>query len=286
MVIGNIDLSITGRICRIAQLKTEYYEWLDDPHGFLNEAKAEGLHADVFTFLQNVTDRNPRFHYPLEWDSIAILPVSTYEHWWTKQIKHFTRNRIKRARKRGVEVRTIEFTDDLVRGIADIYNESPLRQGKPFKHYGKDFETLKREHITYQDKCDFIGAYLKDELIGFAKVFHGRDSWSSMHIISKISQRDKSSTNALVAKMVELCAQSGVPYLQYGVWSRRGLGDFKIGHGFERMELPRYYVPLNFWGKLILKLTLHRKLSERLPGNLVDYLAALRGKWYSQVYGS
>ncbi len=64
-----------------------------------------------------------------------------------------------------------------------------------------------------------------------------------------ISERDKAPTNALIAKAVEICAEAGVGLLQYGIWSRRSMGAFKKHNGFQAVEVPRYYVPLNWRGK-------------------------------------
>ncbi len=284
LLVDNKEVVVSGRFLRTVRLKAEYYEWVDDPHGFVAEAKAGRVRADLFTFLQGVSDRSPRYDFHLEWESVAVLPITKYEDWWKKQINDKTRNMIRKAQKSGVEVRAVEFTDDLVKGILEIYNESPLRQGKPFRHYGKDFETVKRDHISYLERSDFIGSFYKDELIGFVKLVHGKGVSSLMQIISKISHRDKAPTNALIAKAVEICAERGVPYLHYGIWSRRSLGDFKKHHAFERFDLPRYFVPLNLKGKLILQLTLHRKLSDRLPESWLNFMTDLRSKWNSFKY--
>ena len=286
MIVDNKEVVVSGRIPRIGRLRAEYYEFVEDPHDFVAKAKAGKLRADLFTFLQEVSDRNPRYDFHLEWDSIAVIPITTYEHWWKKQINDKTRNMIRKAQKKGVDIRVIEFTDDFVKGIEGIYNESPLRQGKPFGHYRKDFETLKRAHITFLERSDFIGAFYENELIGFVKLVHGKGVSSLMQIISKINYRDKGPTNALIAKAVEICAERGIPYLHYGIWSRRSLGDFKKHHAFERFDLPRYFVPLNLRGKLGLKLGLHKKIKEHLPGNWVDFLVGIRTRWYTFRYGT
>ena len=39
---------------------------------------------------------------------------------------------MRRAEKRGVVVREVPFDDDLVRGIVEIYDETPIRQGGPY----------------------------------------------------------------------------------------------------------------------------------------------------------
>ena len=49
----------------------------------------------------------------------------------------------------------------------EIYNQSPVRRGKPFWHYGKDFETVKQQFSRFIHREYMIGAYIKDELIGF-----------------------------------------------------------------------------------------------------------------------
>ena len=285
MFVDNREVVVTGEFLKIAKLKSEFFEYVGDPSSFVARMKDEKLRADLFTFLQETPDRNPRFDFHLEWESISVLPITTYENWWKKQIKDKTRNVIRKAQKNGVELRVVEFNDDLVRGIQDIYNESPLRQGKPFMHYGKEFETLKRAHISYLEKSDFIGAFYGGELIGFIKLVHGKGISNIMQILSKMAHRNKSPTNALVAKAVEICAQRGVPYLHYGVWSRGGLGDFKKNHAFERFEVPRYFVPLTSRGKLSLMLKLHHRLRDHLPERWLDYLVGLRTKWYSYKLG-
>ena len=103
----------------------------------LNALRQSGTRVDLLTFTQQLPDVTPLYAYPLEWDNLAALPVSTFDHWWTRQINGKTRNMVRRAEK-GLIVREVPFDDSLVRGIREIYNECPIRQGRPFWHYGKD----------------------------------------------------------------------------------------------------------------------------------------------------
>src|ERR1039457_233489 len=226
LTVHNMEVGVRGRLVRIAGLKAELYEHLADPQDFIGRLKTAGIPADLFTFVQTVSDRTPHYNYHLGWESIAVMNITTYDNWWKKQISAKTRNMIRKAEKSGVEVRTVEFGDELVRGIQKIYNESPLRQGKRFWHYGKDLETLKRDHVSYIERSDFIGAFLQNELIGFIKLVHGDGLSHLMQIISMTAHRDKAPTNALIARAVEICAQRNVTHLHYGMWSRRGLGEF------------------------------------------------------------
>lgn len=279
MLIENKEMVVSGTFARIARLRAEYYEWIDDPAWFVSRIKATAIKADLFTFVDRITRRSPRTDYLLEWDSIAVLSITRYEHWWKNQINDKTRNMIRKAKKSGVVVRPVEFNDDLIKGIKEIYDESPLRQGRPFKHYRKDFETLKREHATFLDRSQFIAAFFGDELIGFVKLVYDEGMAHLMQIISKISARNKAPTNALIAKAVKICADKKISYLHYGIWSKRGLGDFKRHHSFERLDLCRYFIPLNWKGRLILAMMLHRPVKERLPESLLGVLVSLRSKW-------
>src|SRR5260370_28477205 len=238
-LIEGLALSVDGRFCRIAQLSNEGYEFVDDPERLGKAISASAFQVDLLTFTQRIAEPEPRYGYYLEWDTLAVLPIDNYEQWWKRQINDKTRNMIRKAQKKGVVLRSVILDDELVRGIKVIYDETPIRQGRRFRHFGKDLETLQRAHATYLDQSEFIGAFVEDQLVGFVKLVH-QPGWSSlMQIISLISQRDKAPTNALIAKAVEICAQKRVPRLQYGIWSRRGIGDFKEHHGFQAYRVPR-----------------------------------------------
>lgn len=279
-------LVTSGGVARIARLRDEYHDFVASPPQFVEMIKDQKTcPVHVFTFIQRVTDLEPHYDYHLEWDAIAMLKVSTYDHWWKKQINDKTRNMVRKAGKAGVEIRQVEFNDELVKGIVGIHNESPVRQGRRFTHYNEPFDVVKKSHATFLDRSEFFGAYFKGELIGFIKLVHGQGVSNLMQIISMISHRDKAPTNALVAKAVERCAEKKVPILHYGSWSRRSMGEFKKKHDFERVLVPRYYVPLTAYGDLVLHCGLHRGLMDRLPEPVLDTLATWRGKLNAKRYG-
>ena len=275
--ISGHPITVVGRLVRVVRLRDEYHDFIQRPEDFLTALAAHPRGSgNLLTFIQSVADRTPRFPYHLEWDAAAVLPLTTYDNWWRKQIKDKTRNMVRKAAKSGVEIRQVEFSDELVADIATIYNETPIRQGRRFKHFGKSEATIKKEHATFLDRSDFFGAYHNRELVGFIKLVHGERVSSLMQIISKVAQRDKASTNALIAKAVECCTSNGTPFLHYGTWSRRSMGDFKKHHAFERFEIPRYYVPLNLLGRALLRLGLHRSLIDRVPENWIDQAVTWR----------
>jgi hypothetical protein len=282
------ELLVKGKLVRIGHLEGDKYESPADPEAALDALRRSTIRIDLFTFMQKLPRTSREYGYPMELDNLAALRVSTFDHWWTKQIGNKTRNMVRRAEKKGVVVREVAFNDDLVQGIWTIYNEVPTRQGKPFPHYGKDCDSVRKMSATFLDRSTFIGAFLEERLIGFIKLVSDEEHElaSLMHIVSLYEHRDKAPTNALIAEAVRYCADRGIPYLAYSNFSygkkeRDGLSDFKEYNGFERIELPRYYVPLTVVGRIALKLHLHRGLTDCVPDSIQSKLRRIRSLFYA-----
>jgi hypothetical protein len=223
----------------------------------------------------------------MEWDNAAVIPISTYQDWWDK-VPQVVRRNVRIAAKKGVSIREVPFDDELVRGIAGIYNEAPIRLGKRFWHYGKDLETVKRENSTYAERSSFIGAFFEGKLIGFIKLVYVGRIGSMMQILSMIQHQDKRTTNALLARAVELCAARGMSHLMYcsyvyGANESSLLTEFKKRNGFERLDFPRYYVPLSLRGRLALAVRAHHGVKGALPRPLLDFALQLRAKYFRMM---
>jgi len=289
MKICGRDLKVQGRLLQIARLDGEKYRFLDDPEPLIDGLRGSGVRIDLFTFMQRLPDASPKFPYPMEWDNLAVLRVSTFEHWYTQQIRFAPRGRIRQAEKRGVTVREVPFDDALVRGIWEIYNECPARQGRPFPHYGMDLQTVQKVEATHLDRSIFAGAFLDDKLIGFIKLVHDetRTQANLMNILSMFQHRDKCPTNALIAQAVRSCADRAIPYLVYQQFAYRnkgldGLSNFKEVNGFERIEVPRYYVPLTSLGAVAFRFGLHHGFVDLVPESLANKLRAFRKAWHDR----
>ena len=139
MIVCGRDIRVHGQLVRIARLDGDKYKFLDDPEPVLADMRRSRLRVDIFTFMQRLPATSPKFNYPMEWDNLAVLPVSTFEEWWTERIGFKARNKAKQAAKKGVIVREVPFDDVFAQGIWEIYNESPVRQGRRFPHYGKSY---------------------------------------------------------------------------------------------------------------------------------------------------
>ena len=285
------DIKIRGRLLRIASLDGDQYNFPQDPAAIVRGLRECGPRIDLFTFLQRLPESEPRYSYPMESDNLAVLPVSTFEDWWTRQIGVKTRNMVKRAEKKGVTLREIPFGDFLVRGICEIYNESPIRQGKRFPHYGMTLEQGREYAGTFLDRSIYIGAFLGERMIGFVKLAHDKTKTQAalIHILSMVQHRDKAPTNALIAQAVRVCADRGISYLVYDKFAygnKQGdsLSHFKETSGFRRFDLPRYYVPLTLIGRAALRFGMHHQLVDRVPEPMLAKLRQLRKAWYERRF--
>jgi hypothetical protein len=287
IILDGKPITITGSFLHIAGIKAEEEHFYDvtSPERILQELKAQGLRVDLFTFWQRLPNIEPKFRYSLEWDNVAAVRISTYEEWLKKQVHVNTRNKIKKAAKCGVEVKIVPFDDALVKGIVEIFNESRIRQGRPFAHFGEGFDKVKEEWSSDSERSEFLGAYLGEELVGFIKLLYAERFARTSGTICMLKHRDKAPMNALIAKAVEVCAGKQLEFLVYGKFSygKKGtdsLSEFKKHNGFEEIQVPRYYIPLTTKGRLALGCGVHKGILEALPQRLVRGLLSARGYWY------
>jgi hypothetical protein len=283
------DVRIDGRMIRIASLDGDMYTFPDDLDALLGALRKSGTRIDLFTFMQRIPETTPKYDFPMEWDNLAVLPVSTFENWWKNQINSFPRNRARQAEKRGAVLREVPFGDEFLKGMCQIYNEVPVRQGKRFTLYGMTLEKAREYAGTFLDRSIFIGAFLGDSMIGFGKlvVNESRTHACLVHILSMVQHKDKAPTNALIAAAVRACADRKISFLAYERFSygkKQGdtLSHFKEVNGFRRMDLPRYYIPLTAAGRIAFRLGLHHRFVDLLPESLTSRLRKLRTAWHAR----
>jgi hypothetical protein len=287
MDIKDIEFSVKGLVLRIGTVKDEADLDIPNPLSIIDHIKKSGsrLPFDVFSFGQRLPEIHPKYDFPMEWDHIAVLEYGSHKHWFERTLDDKTRNMVRKAGKKGVDLRKVDYNDEFVRGIVDIYNETPIRQGRQFKHYGKSFEEVKKANASHLERSEFLGAFYMTELIGFLKLVYGDRSARAEQIISKMSHRDKAPTNALLSEAVKLCESHNVPYLIYGIWPQKdSFAQFKKNNGFKEYCLPRFYVPLNFRGKIGIKVGMHKDIKQRVPKAISRRFVEFRERWYSFRY--
>jgi len=273
--------SFTKGPLRIMKLEDEWHEDVNDPAAVIEFLRENpDVRPDIFSFWQRLPDVEPKYPFHHESEYLAALPVKSKEHWFSHQIKSRVRTSIRKAEKEGLVVRETIFDDAFVRGMTAIFNESPFRQGRPFWHYGKDFDVIKQQFSRFLHREYMIGAYYKDEMIGFIMLSNGGRFGLTGQIISSIKHRDKSTNNALIAAAVEVCEKRGLEHIVYLYWREDSLSEFKRRVGFEKTSVPRFYVPLTLKGKLGLKTGAHRGWKAAVPDPIKDRLKSLRRSWY------
>jgi hypothetical protein len=283
------SIIVKGTLLRVAQVLDE--AWLDsvleDPElcgKLLKTQRQGGLRADILTFAQILPVATLKYDYYHEWDSVAAVKITRFRQWWGA-LPRESRKNVRRSQKRGVEVFVRPLDDQLIHGIMGVYNESPIRQGTPNRHFGKTIEQVKKDNSSFLDRCDYICAYAGEELIGFIWLIYRGEIASILQILTKASHRDKRPANALIAKAVELCEAKGLLYLTYGMFNygnkkHTSLREFKERNGFSEVLVPRFYIPLTLWGKFCMKAKFHRGLLGILPHHAIVAGARVRSMCY------
>ncbi|MGH9424985.1 MAG: hypothetical protein ACRD2L_01570 [Terriglobia bacterium] len=285
--LGDTRLTVRGRVVSVARVADEWIDPLTSPVEIAKSLKAVRAGIDLFTFVNHLPPPESFHPYHQEEENLAAISVTTYEHWLTKQIDPKARNHFRKSEKAGLQVRVVQFDDNLVRSIMEIYNETPNRQGRPFWHYGKSFDVVKAELADRIHRSAFLGAYDGgNRLIGFIKLVYG-DVWASIElIVSLIAERKKSPNNALIAAAVRQCEEQKKDFLTYAHFSygQKGvdsLTEFKQDNGFKKVVLPRYWVPLTTLGTLALRLGLHRPASTWIPAPIYKSLVWIRKRCFA-----
>jgi len=285
MQIQGINVTVQGKFLKTAALEMEFYENLTDPDEAAQTLKKSGNKVDLLTFLEKFPEVKPRPGYFLEWDNFAVIKLEDYENWFKNDLPKQTRKGIKKSRRRGVEVRIVDFDHELLMGIKENFDDQPVRQGKPFWHYNKSLEEVREEMGKDLDQSLFFGAYYNGELIGFIKMLIG-DNWArTVTVVSKIAHKDKYPINVLFSSCVEYCLANGITYLVYGRYEYGNVGsqtltDFKKHNGFKKMMVPRYYIPLTLKGRIAILLRLHHGIAELLPRRVIQTGLKIRRKYY------
>lgn len=278
---------LSGKFLRTASLRRDKDEWQEDvknPDAVIQGLKTCGSRVDLFKFWQRIPETEPKYRYYKEWRDIAVIPVTSFKQWWDKQVSPSVRNKIRKAQKRGVIVKEIQFDDEFLQGVMEIYNQSPVRRGKVFWHYGRSMESVKQGLCADLDEAILIGAYHQNNLLGFIKLLLADRYAMIVLILDKLAHRDKAPMNSMIAKVVEICANRQIPYITYTVWRRGDQGKFQESNGFTRMAVPEYYIPITARGALALHAGLHKGIKAAIPERLMTLLVPLRAKWYSLKY--
>jgi len=254
---------------------------------FPTKSRIEKLHErniDIFTFIEGKWSGTIE-NVPKEWattkEDIAYIEIHSYAE-WLERIGKKTRNMIRKANKAGIKTKIVEPNDIFAEGVRRIFNETPLRQGRGFPHYGDSLAQV-RNQLSLLENCTYIGASLQDELVGFVQLAHGDNLTNISQILSLQKYWDKAINNALIAKTIEVCAEKGIRRIMYGgMGNHPSLDNFKQSNGFTQFRLTRYYIPLTRRGKTATKFGMHKEIGDNLP-SAIKYPLIRLYNWTSRT---
>src|SRR5215467_11981138 len=106
---------VEGKWLRVASIYDEDLvegNAIENPQSFVKSLTVSDLKADLFTFRQRIPDTELR-HNELrpEYDSFAVIPITTYSEWLQNLAKSDVRSAINKSIKRGLVTRQAECDD-------------------------------------------------------------------------------------------------------------------------------------------------------------------------------
>jgi hypothetical protein len=287
------ELIADGKWLKIARVRGEEMMeiGLENPEMYraaLKNDRDRLLKTDIFTFTQKIPETQPKYPYPMEWESVAAIPLVSFKEWW-EGLSQETRKNVRRSQKRGVVVRVNQFDEDLIEGIRGVNDDCLMRQGMKNAYYGLTSDETRKRYGEFVGRSDFICAYHDEKMIGFLHLVYRDNVAAILNLTSKPSHFDKRPSNTLMAKAVEICETRGISYISYGLYNygnkrNSTLREFKIRNGFKEILVPRYFVPLTFWGRLCIKAKLHRGLIGNLPPSVIATGLRARTLWYKKFH--
>jgi hypothetical protein len=242
-----------------AQYSIEYIYDTEPTRELLIDLKRRGV--DLLTFVQRSFLRpGLNYSFTMENEAIALLKCSSFEDWWRHQINKKARNLVRKAEKAGIIVYSPKVDSVFLKRAYEIYNETPIRQGRRYSGYGVSLASVEEKFRNLQNS-EVLGAYFNDELVGLLWIVYGDRVARIRSFVSVIKHRDKAPNNALMAESVKRCSEKGVNFIVYEKMGYLpGLDSFKKQNGFQEFNAPRYHVPLSGKGQLAIKLRLHKEI--------------------------
>ena len=287
--VNGFRLVTRGHWLKIARVRGEEMmeRELEEPERYLAALRNDRkkiLDADIFSFTQKLPETQPKYSYPMEWESVAAIPLVSFKQWW-EGLPQETRKNVRRSQKRGVVIKVRELDEDLIEGIRAVNDDTPTRQGMKNAYYGLTAIETKERYNEFTGRCDFVCAYFGEELIGFLHLVYRGNIAAILNLTTKPSHFDKRPANALVAKAAEICEQLGISHISYGLYNYGNkrdspLREFKIRNGFTEILVPRYFVPVTLWGRLCIKAKLHRGVIGNVPTSVIVAGVRARRWWY------
>lgn len=249
-------------------------EALDCVVHFMQKMKVDYLSTCPPAFLSQQYTTALNFWFKKKKADVQIIFIHSiptkdtkFEDVFNRQFEKRARNRIRKAKKKGVRVIKIDTIDDFYRWIDDIYkcNLSALkRQGRLGAYPDSYREAFLSELIStkkHLGECyNIYGAIYKEHLIAYMVIREDRKLMQVSKAMSHTSFLNVCPNEALIAYLIKEACKKGVYWFVYGFdrVKRDGkipslypsLQRFKFKFGFEEIPVPIYRLGLTRAGKM------------------------------------
>src|SRR5690242_19292054 len=101
------EVQVDGVLLRSARPAAAIYEWVREPQAIVDALRTGPARVDLFTFMQTLPDTPPKYAYPMEWNNVAALSISTFENWWANDLNTNARKALCVAQQSGIVVREV-----------------------------------------------------------------------------------------------------------------------------------------------------------------------------------
>src|SRR4051794_5825471 len=89
--VDGVALQVSGWLPRICRVRDEYFEFVEQPSAFAAHLRrSRPVPADVFTFIQEIDSPVPEHGPPQAWEPVTVLPLTSYDAWWSVQLNNKT----------------------------------------------------------------------------------------------------------------------------------------------------------------------------------------------------
>ena len=185
-----------------------------------------------------------------KWTHASIMFVDkSYEDVWDTVYSTKTRNMIRKAKKGGVECRTIDILDHVDDAVACTLSK-PVRHGSRLPEYYYDTDMYRQKMERWQeifgDNMISFGAFFDGKLVAYINTFVRFGEAITNNMLSHADALQVAPNNAVFDFMIKYYTdRDDVRRLMYSFDTTESVDKFKHSMGFEPILVKRWYMELN-----------------------------------------
>jgi len=195
------------------------------------------------------------------------IKQKTFEEVWIEDFSKHARNAVRKAEKRGVNVRPVDEIAEHIDDMISCNISSLKRHGRPLMYPHCYREPFLRYLSDTKSQCDshfhMYGAFWNDRLIAYMSTIEFNKLMTITLAMSSSPYLDKAPNDALIAYIIRNACENRFDWMYYSfgrfsVASSKGvlpgLWRFKFEHGFKEVHIPIYRLALTRTGRMLSRI--------------------------------